>query len=119
MDLEPTPGSAFMRMRLILIAALGLPLAGCLGVTLPPKQLPEWAMSPQVEAAAPARVRVARRMPVQRAPDQTAAVSYVAPSSSGQPAQQAEVMPFSPEWHAREEAFDSKLRRSMNICRGC
>jgi hypothetical protein len=45
-------------------------------------------------------------------------VSYVAPSSA-QPAQQAEVMPFSPEWHAREEAFDSKLRRSMNICRGC
>jgi hypothetical protein len=105
-------------MRLVLIAAFGLPLAGCIGVTLPPKPLPEWAMSPQVEAAAPVRVRVARHVPVQRAPDRTAAVSYVTPSSA-QPAQQAEVMPFSPEWHAREEAFDSKLRRSMNICRGC
>jgi hypothetical protein len=105
-------------MRLILIAVLGLPLTGCLGVTLPPKPLPEWAMSRQAEAAAPARVRAARRAPAERSPDRTAAVSYVAPSS-GQSAQQAEVMPFSPEWHAREEAFDSKLRRSMNICRGC
>lgn len=107
-----------MRMRLILIAALGLPLAGCLGVTLPPKPLPEWAMNAQVEAIAPARMKVARRLPTQRVPDRTATMSYLA-LSSARPAQQAEVMPFSPEWHAREEAFDSKLRRSMNICRGC
>lgn len=105
-------------LRLASAAMLPLPLAGCFGVTLPPKPLPDWAMQQQSEAVPPARVRVARRLPIQRTPDQTAAVSYVAPSGA-RPGQQAEVMPFSPEWHAREEAFDTKLRRSMNICRGC
>jgi hypothetical protein len=31
----------------------------------------------------------------------------------------AEVKPFSPEWQARENAFDEKLRRRMNICGSC
>jgi hypothetical protein len=29
------------------------------------------------------------------------------------------VTPFSTEWQAREDAFDNKVRRTMNICRGC
>jgi hypothetical protein len=31
----------------------------------------------------------------------------------------AEVLPFTPEWQAREDEFDKRLRRTMNICRGC
>ena len=34
-------------------------------------------------------------------------------------AEPADVTAFSPEWQAREKAADEKLRRSMNICRGC
>jgi hypothetical protein len=30
-----------------------------------------------------------------------------------------DVLPFTPEWQAREDAFDKRLRRTMNICRGC
>ena len=30
-----------------------------------------------------------------------------------------DIKPFSPEWQAREDAFDNKLRRTMSICRGC
>lgn len=96
---------------IVIIALLAWPLAGCFGVTLPPKELPAWAMSPQADAASPARVRVTRRTPVRRAPDQTTSASYVAPP--------ADVKPFSPEWQAREDAFDNKLRRTMNICRAC
>jgi len=40
--------------------------------------------------------------------------SHVAPA---QP--QGELLPFTPEWQAREDAFDNRLRRTMNICRGC
>jgi hypothetical protein len=109
------------------VAVLGLPLAGCLGVTIPPKELPEWAVQPQAEATAPAPQRTVRRQAPRttaqrRAPDQTAAVSYVAPatnSSGTKPLSSAETMPFTPEWTARENALDDRLRRSMNICGGC
>jgi hypothetical protein len=96
--------------RILGIALLSVPLAGCFGVTLPPKELPDWAMNPQSEMAAPARTK-----PTRRVRHQTASVSYGAPTN-GPP---SEVMPFSAEWQAREDAFDNKLRRTMNICRGC
>lgn len=101
--------------RVAIVALLGLPLAGCLGVTLPPKELPAWATSPQADAVAPTRVRAARSEPTQRAPNRTARVSYVAPRNTPPTG----VKPFSPEWQAREDAFDNKLRRTMNICRAC
>jgi hypothetical protein len=41
-------------------------------------------------------------------------VSYVGPQSAS-----SEVKPFSPEWAAREDALDDKLRRRMHICGGC
>jgi len=106
-------------VRFAVIAVLGLPLAGCLGVTMPPKELPEWAMQPQAADIAPARQRTVRRATprtvAQRGePDQTAAASYAGPSATS-----SETMPFTPEWTARENAADDRLRRSMHICGGC
>jgi hypothetical protein len=105
-------------MRGIGIAAavvLSVPLAGCFNAMLPPKELPDWAMSQQVEATPSQRTRTARSTRVHRLPDKTAAGAYIAATN----ARSAEVLPFSPEWQAREAAFDIKLKRSMNICRGC
>jgi hypothetical protein len=102
-------------VRIGIVALLGLPLAGCFGVALPPKPLPDWAMNPQSETAASARTKPARNAAVRRAPDRTASASYMAPTNASTP----DVKPFSPEWQAREDAFDNKLRRTMNICRGC
>jgi len=99
--------------RIAGVALLGLPLAGCFGVTLPPKPLPDWAMSSQ--SVVSARSNSARRVATRRTPDRTASVSSVAPTNAAS----SEVTPFSAEWQAREDAFDNKLRRTMNICRGC
>jgi hypothetical protein len=101
--------------RIAVVALLGLPLAGCFGVTLPPKPLPDWAMNPQPEVAASARTTPARNVATRRAPERTANVSYVAPKNAAS----SDVTPFSAEWQVREDAFDNKLRRTMNICRGC
>jgi hypothetical protein len=101
--------------RIAVVAVLGLPVAGCLGVTLPPKELPAWAISPQSEAVVSARPTSTRSVATRRAPERTANVSYVAPKN----APPSEVTPFSAEWQAREDAFDNKVRRTMNICRGC
>ena len=107
-------------MGIILGLMAALPLGGCFGVTLPPKDLPEWAMRPQAEVAGPARQRIVRRhtartAPRRGAPDQTASVSYVSRTTS----RSTEMKPFSPEWTARENALDDKLRRRMHICGGC
>ena len=102
-------------MRSAVVALLGLPLAGCFGVTLPPKPLPDWAMSPQSEAVVSARPNSTRTVATRRAPERTASVSYVTPTNAAAP----DVTPFSAEWQAREDAFDNRLRRTMNICRGC
>jgi len=111
-------------VRIAIVAALGLPLAGCFSVTLPPKELPEWAMNPQSAEAtpAPSGTKVARRGTPKRTPDQTAAVSYMAGekrTQSKQAATPSDVKPFSAEWQAREDAADNRLRRTMSICGGC
>lgn len=102
----------------MLVVALSLPVAGCLGVTLPPKPLPDWAMQPQAREFVSVRDRVVRRKaPLivrHRGPEQTAAVSYV----SG-PGNVGDTKPFSPEWNARENALDDRLRRRMHICGNC
>ena len=106
----PTSGSG--RVRIAIIALLGFLPAGC-----GPKPLPEWAVRPQVEAVAPARV--ARLKPAQdvswRTRRRTAPQSYV----TGPSTPEADLLPVTPEWQAREDAFDQRLRRTMNICRGC
>jgi hypothetical protein len=110
-------------VRIAVVAALGLPLAGCFSLTLPPKELPEWAMNPQSAEAtpAPSGTKAARRGTPKRTPDQTAAVSYVTGKKRTQSTQAtpADVKPFSAEWQAREDAADNRLRRSMSICGNC
>jgi hypothetical protein len=107
----PTSGSG--RVRIAIIALLGFLPAGC-----GPKPLPEWAMRPQVEAVAPARV-AARLKPAEdaswRAQIRTAPGSQLTAPA----APESDILPFTPEWQAREDAFDERLRRTMNICRGC
>lgn len=95
-------------MRVVAIALLSLPLAGCFGLTMPPLPLPDWAMRPLGERTIAARPKAVRRLPAHRGPDQTI------PTSA-----QADVLPFSAAWQAREDALDARLRRSMNICTGC
>ena len=102
-------------MRIAVVPLLGLPLAGCFGITLPPKPLPDWAMNPQSDAIAATTSKPTRSVATRRAPGRTERVSYAAPTN----ASPSDVTPFSPEWQAREDAFDNKLRRTMNICRGC
>ena len=107
-------------VRVLALVAVGLPLAGCLGVTLPPKPLPEWAMSPQAEPVATPRMKAARNTSPRRAPERTLNASstggaYVGPARAASD----DVKPFTPEWLAREEASNNKTRQIMNICRNC
>jgi hypothetical protein len=99
----PTAGSG--NVRIAIIALLGVPLAAC-----GPKPLPDWAVSRHAERGPLTRIQAARTTK-QPAPDR---------SFPGHATQsQAELLPFTPEWQAREDAFDNRLRRTMNICRGC
>ena len=90
-----------------IIALLGVPLAGC-----SPKPLPDWAVNRQFQPVSPAGIAGARTM-TREAPDR-GPPPHVTPTTP-----QGEVLPFTPEWQAREDAFDNRLRRTMNICRGC
>jgi hypothetical protein len=102
-------------MRIVLLVLLSVPLGGCFGVTWPPPPLPDWAMRPQAEPARPIRARVAHRGPRHRAVDRPGHTARVPPTSGPND----DVLPFSAEWQAREQALDMHLRRTMNICRGC
>ncbi len=46
---------------------------------------------------------------------ETSNFSYVTPTN----APQDDILPFSAAWQAREDALDARLRRTMDICRGC
>jgi len=135
-------------MRILVVLALTMLLAGCFSLTVP-KTIPEWAMSPQAEnspqadnaepRAKPRRTAAAVRRPAVQVVEQTDTVSdaptNVQPAGLGPAvvrakptaldppaftAQSSEPTTFSPEWQAREDARDGTLRRSMgNICRGC
>jgi len=86
---------------------LAVGLAGCA-----PKPLPDWAVSRPVVGATlvpSTAVRVPQRAARDRGPP-----THVTPTKS-----QAELLPFTPEWQAREDEFDRRLRRTMNICRSC
>jgi hypothetical protein len=133
------PGSRDGTMRILIVLALSVPLAGCFSLTAS-KPIPEWAMQPQADvtvepAVRPQRAATAPREPV-RVARQSAGTATDAPISvraaglthsavRKRPTALTEETPrdvtaFSAEWHAREEARDIQLRRSMNnICRGC
>ena len=82
-------------------------LAGCA-----PKPLPDWAVASPVAGATLLRaksVRVTQRLERDHGPPR-----HVTPTKSD-----TEMLPFTPEWQAREDEFDRRLRRTMNICRSC
>lgn len=92
-------------MRTAFIALLGLLLAAC-----SPKPLPDWA----VTRHAPQVVRInATPMLALQGPDR-GPPSHTTPTKP-----QGDLLPFTPEWQAREDEFDKRLRRTMNICRSC
>jgi hypothetical protein len=127
-------------MRILIVLALSVPLAGCFSLTAQ-KPIPEWAMQaqsdaivepaarPQRSAAAPREpVRIARQSagtatdaPINvRAAGLTHSVARKRPTALLTGETPRDVTAFSAEWHAREEARDADLKRSMNnICRGC
>src|SRR3954453_22271662 len=123
----PTRETLAMRMSPILaVSLLALPLGGCIGVTLPPAPLPDWAMNPQDQeqfqepsAATPRKKpRVVRR----EAPrDLTALESALVTGGAGAQAapRTPEAKPFAAGWDALEEERDESLRRTMKICRNC
>ena len=126
-------------MRIFFVLALSVPLAGCFSLTAQ-RPIPEWAMQAQSDATVepaprPQRSAAAPREPVRvaRQSDGTATDAPINVRPAGlthsvarkrptalltEPA--ADVTAFSTEWHAREEARDAQIRRSMNnVCRGC
>lgn len=103
--LGPTSGSGFVRS--VIIAILGVALTGCA-----PKELPDWAASGPVERVAFERGKAARAAERYR-PDRGP------PGHPPLPSPDMEILPFTPEWQAREDEFDKRLRRSMHICGNC
>ncbi len=115
---------------ILLVSLLALPLGGCLGVTLPPQPLPDWAMSPQQQYDEPQADQAPRtparkqRVVRQREPRAlTSAQSELLTGSTGDGARSAAraelPKPFAPGWDAREDERDPSLRHTLNICRGC
>jgi hypothetical protein len=118
-----------MRMsHMLVVSLLGLPLGGCLGVTLPPQPLPDWAMNPQAQYQeqradrATGVPRKKQRIARQHVPGELSAAqsALLIGESDAQPVARAvETKPFAPGWDAREDERDPSLRRTLNICRGC
>jgi hypothetical protein len=103
MAMGPTSGSGLVRG--VIIAILGTALAGCA-----PKELPDWAVVGPVQSAAVVRTQAPR--PVERQ-------DRGPPPHAISTAPEAELLPFTPAWQAREDAHDRRLRRSMRICGNC
>jgi hypothetical protein len=92
-------------VRIAIIALLVAALAGCA-----PKPLPDWALQRPGSAARAQLARDLARPARDRGPP---------PSVAPLDRPRDDLLPFTPEWQAREQAFDERLRRTMNICRGC
>jgi hypothetical protein len=121
--------------RILMVSLLALPLCGCLGVTLPPQPLPDWAMNPQAQYDEPqtdqapgARAKKQRVVRQHRPGDLSAADTALLlsggtgaqPAGTGaQPARVTDTKPFAPGWDTPESERDDTLRRTLNICRGC
>jgi hypothetical protein len=106
------------------VIALVVPLAGCLSVA-GPKEVPGWAMAPDAgpaeSVATPRRTvrrpRVADERSISAAEPTGAVVS--APVAARPAAASGGGTAYSPEGLAQDNAADERLRRQMNICRGC
>jgi hypothetical protein len=112
--------------RILMVSLLALPLGGCLGVTLPPQPLPDWAMSPQAQYDEPRADQAPRakkqRIVRQRLPGDLSAAdtALLIGGTAAQPAAHAmDTKPFAPGWDTPESERDESLRRTLNICRGC
>jgi hypothetical protein len=102
----------------LFVLALAAPLGGCYGVTTS-GEIPAWAMATGAghgEPAKPAR-RIARPRAV--AHDTAADAALVTGSVRAQPRANSGPTAYTPEWFAQEQAADERLRRQLNICRGC
>ena len=92
-------------MRVAIIMVLCGLLVGC-----GPRPLPDWVVARKAGPVVHVPIREAR---IAKRPDR-GPPAHVTPTQS-----HTELLPFTPEWQAREDAFDNRLRRTMNICRGC
>jgi len=117
-------------MRGVPLLACTFLLAGCSGV-FGPKPIPEWAMHSQSAADTKAR-RYARRPAFsQRRHEwaqnpamtarQTSILQGDIAGSIRVPGGDAafDLKPFTPEWHAHEEAIEARLRQRIRICGAC
>ena len=93
------------------LLAASVSLAGCFG----PKELPDWAMTHRSETAYTPRKNTMRTETARRSSERHERRTPGGPVS----ARSDDVLPYSPEWQARESALDDRLRRTMNFCRGC
>lgn len=111
--------------HVLLVCGLGLQLCGCLGVTLPPEPIPDWAMNTQADGrgdrSAALRHKKERIVRQHKPSDLTAVESALVTGSmlANTPVAPRVVEPkaFAPGWDAPEEERDASLRRTMSICR--
>lgn len=121
-------------IEVLAIAALSAALAGCANLSAPvatadrtPAGSVDRTPPRHAEPRRAARIKAARATPVRPTPDRPHEPDLtVNVSSAGEltaappPAAASETLrPFSPEWRAREDEIESRLRQKMMICRGC
>lgn len=119
-------------VRILAIATLGVALAGCTNLSVPvatADRTPTGSIdrTRHAEPRRAPRIKAAHATPVRPAPDRPHEPDLtVNVSSAGEPVLAAPpaaapetVRPFSPEWRAREDEIESRLRQKMMICRGC
>jgi hypothetical protein len=115
-----------LKVRVLTVIALGALLAGCAGY-LPPKPLPDWAMSrptPAEKAEVQKHARATPSRPTLRHSSARLSASSTDAVATGSmrrasPPEDSEILPFTKEWYAREEAIDARLRQRLHICNGC
>lgn len=131
---NPRLGFGMRVMRILVALTLCVPLAGCFSLA-GPKAVPEWAMSPQAYDQAEPRAERKRRT-AHRPARTVHSADRIGGISDSETVTQPAGLPrgtntgpalssssgptaYSPEWLAREHDADERLKRRMNICRGC
>ena len=114
------------RVRTFILMASGAVVTSCAGY-FPPKPLPEWAISQQIHrenlARKPTR-RVAAAPEELQHPNARLGVASADPTTTGSigstlSQEDADQIPFTKEWYARQQAIDARLRARTKICTRC